>query len=331
MIAVAIAVIAAVIAVTCGIVADSNHADSLTFLGLMVKTTAAQIFLAGAICTWALFASLWLLSAGIRRSKERSMELRMLKALRRYGVPEELGPEPAREPGLEPEPEWEWEPIPGNSISARIASLRAAFGAAIAGLVPKKASEANELTMSASAPADAAALADAARPADAAALPNAAHLANAANLSATAIAAGAAALADASRSVDAAVLPDAVHLANAANLSGTAIGMGVALPSVATDPANTADSADAAESAPEPADLADSPPEPAGLSDSEPTVELPNFAELTDFADLAALGDLGTDPTFGSFSTLDHIHLIAEPDRGRRAESGRFYRADPSN
>ena len=289
MIAVALAVIIGVVAVTCGIVADSNHADSLTFLGLMVKTTAAQIFLAGAICTWALFASLWLLSAGIRRSKERSMELRMLKALRRYGLPGELGPEPAREPGLEPEPEWEWEPIPGNSISARIASLRAAFGAAIAGLVPKKPSEANELTISASAPADAATLADAAVP------------------------------------------PNAAHLANAANLSGTAIGMGVALPSVATDPANTADSADAAESPPEPADLADSPPEPAGLSDSEPTVELPNFAELTDFADLAALGDLGTDPTFGSFSTLDHIHLIAEPDRGRRAESGRFYRADPSN
>ena len=86
MIAVAVAVIIGVVAVTCGIVADSNHADNLTFLGLMVKTTAAQIFLAGAICTWALFAALWLLSAGIRRSKERGLELRLLKAVRRPGL-----------------------------------------------------------------------------------------------------------------------------------------------------------------------------------------------------------------------------------------------------
>jgi hypothetical protein len=83
MIAVALVVIIGVVAVTCGIVADSNHADTLTFLGLMVKTTAAQIFLAGAICTWALFASMWLLSVGIRRSKERGLELRLLKAVRR--------------------------------------------------------------------------------------------------------------------------------------------------------------------------------------------------------------------------------------------------------
>ena len=82
MIAVALAVIAGVVAVTCGIVADSNHTDSLTFLGLMVKTTAAQIFLAGAICTWALFAALWLLSAGIRRSRLRGLELRAMRAHR---------------------------------------------------------------------------------------------------------------------------------------------------------------------------------------------------------------------------------------------------------
>ena len=80
MIAVAVAVIIGVVAVTCGIVADSNHADSLTFLGVMVRTTAAQIFLSGAICTWALFAALWLLSAGIRRSRERGIELRALRA-----------------------------------------------------------------------------------------------------------------------------------------------------------------------------------------------------------------------------------------------------------
>jgi hypothetical protein len=80
MIAVAVAVIVGVVAVTCGIVADSNHPDSLAFLGVMVQTTAAQIFLAGAICTWALFAALWLLSAGIRRSRERGIELRALRA-----------------------------------------------------------------------------------------------------------------------------------------------------------------------------------------------------------------------------------------------------------
>jgi len=82
MIAVALAVIAGVVAVTCGIVADSNHADTLSFLGLMVKTTAAQIFLAGAICTWALFAAVWLLSVGVRRSRQRGLELRALRALR---------------------------------------------------------------------------------------------------------------------------------------------------------------------------------------------------------------------------------------------------------
>lgn len=89
MIAVALAVIAGVVAVTCGVVADSNHADTLTFLGLIVKTTAAQIFLAGAICTWALFAAVWLLSVGVRRSRQRGLELRALRALRadlRLGV-----------------------------------------------------------------------------------------------------------------------------------------------------------------------------------------------------------------------------------------------------
>jgi hypothetical protein len=95
MIAVAVAVIVGVVAVTCGIVADSNHADTLTFLGVMVKTTAAQIFLSGAICTWALFASLWLLSVGVRRSKERGIELRALKALRSRGIIS--GPDAGRE------------------------------------------------------------------------------------------------------------------------------------------------------------------------------------------------------------------------------------------
>ena len=102
MIAVALAVMVGVIAVTCGIVADSNHADSLTFLGVMVKTTAAQIFLTGAICTWALFAAMWLLSVGIRRSKERGIELRAMKSLRSRGLATgyDLGPEADAEPTL---------------------------------------------------------------------------------------------------------------------------------------------------------------------------------------------------------------------------------------
>ncbi|HET9169973.1 MAG TPA: hypothetical protein VFN97_11065 [Actinospica sp.] len=96
------AVMIGVVAVTCGIVADSNHADSLTFLGVMVKTTAAQIFLTGAICTWALFASLWLLSIGIRRSKERGIELRAIKALRTRGIAigHDAGPEADAEPTI---------------------------------------------------------------------------------------------------------------------------------------------------------------------------------------------------------------------------------------
>lgn len=88
MIAVALAVMIGLVAVTCGIVADSNHADTLTFLGLMVKTTAAQIFLAGAICTWAMFASMWLLSVGIRRSKERGLELQLLRGVRSLDLSE---------------------------------------------------------------------------------------------------------------------------------------------------------------------------------------------------------------------------------------------------
>jgi hypothetical protein len=99
MIAVALAVIAGVVAVTCGIVADSNHSDSLTFLGVMVKTTAAQIFLAGAICTWALFAALWLLSVGVRRSRERTIELRALRLGHYFGFDAE-GDEAAVAPAV---------------------------------------------------------------------------------------------------------------------------------------------------------------------------------------------------------------------------------------
>jgi hypothetical protein len=252
MIAVAIAVIAAVIAVTCGIVADSNHADTLTFLGLMVKTTAAQIFLAGAICTWALFASLWLLSVGVRRSKERGMELRLLKALRRYDLAD--APDQAA----------------NGFASARIASIKAALGVAIAGLVPGRPNDANDLTMSASAQADAPDLTDAI---------------------------------------------DRAHAAVRTDGPSSAVDVGHA---------DAVDLAGSAESEPEPADSTES----TDSTESEPTIELTGLPEIAGLADFT---DLGTSSAFGSFTALDHIHLVAEPERGRHAESGRFYRADPSN
>jgi hypothetical protein len=74
-VAVAIAVIIAVVLLAAGIVVQSNTPDILSFFGVTVRTTTAQIFLTGAICTWALLAAAWLLSAGIRRSRERGEEL----------------------------------------------------------------------------------------------------------------------------------------------------------------------------------------------------------------------------------------------------------------
>jgi hypothetical protein len=74
-VAVGIAVIIAVIMVTGGVVAGSNNPDILAFYGVSVRTTTAQIFLTGAICTWALLAAAWLLCAGIRKSRERGMQL----------------------------------------------------------------------------------------------------------------------------------------------------------------------------------------------------------------------------------------------------------------
>lgn len=79
MIAVAVAVIAAVILLTGGVVADSDVPDTLSFFGLTVRTTSAQIFLMGAICTWALLAATWLLTAGVRRSRERGVQLALLR------------------------------------------------------------------------------------------------------------------------------------------------------------------------------------------------------------------------------------------------------------
>jgi len=78
-VAVGVAVIVAVILVTGGVVAESNTPDTLAFFGVTVRTTSAQVFLTGAICTWALLAAAWLLSAGIRRSRERGEQLAQLR------------------------------------------------------------------------------------------------------------------------------------------------------------------------------------------------------------------------------------------------------------
>ena len=79
MIAVALGVIAAVSLLIGGVVSGSDTPDTLSFFGIAVRTTSAQIFLTGALCTWALLAAAWLLTAGLRRSRERGEEL----ALRR--------------------------------------------------------------------------------------------------------------------------------------------------------------------------------------------------------------------------------------------------------
>lgn len=80
MVAVGVAVIVAVILITGGVVAGSDTPDTLAFFGVTVRTTSAQVFLTGAICTWALLAAAWLLSAGIRRSRERGEQLAALRA-----------------------------------------------------------------------------------------------------------------------------------------------------------------------------------------------------------------------------------------------------------
>jgi hypothetical protein len=78
-IAVAVAAIAAVVLITGGVVADSDTPDTLAFFGVIVHTTSAQIFLTGAICMSALLAAAWLLSVGIRRSRDRGAQLAVLR------------------------------------------------------------------------------------------------------------------------------------------------------------------------------------------------------------------------------------------------------------
>jgi hypothetical protein len=74
-IAVALGVIAAVLLLAVGVVTATATPDSLTFFGASIRTTSAQVFLIGAICTWALLVASWLLMVGIRRSRERGADL----------------------------------------------------------------------------------------------------------------------------------------------------------------------------------------------------------------------------------------------------------------
>jgi hypothetical protein len=75
----ALGVILAVVLLASGVVVQSNTPDVLSFLGVSARTTTAQVFLTGAICTWALLAASWLLSAGIRKSRERGAELALAR------------------------------------------------------------------------------------------------------------------------------------------------------------------------------------------------------------------------------------------------------------
>lgn len=80
MVAVALAAMSAVILLTGGVVMGSDTPDTLAFYGVVVHTTSAQIFLTGAICTWVLLAAGWLLSTGLRRSRERGVQLAIIRA-----------------------------------------------------------------------------------------------------------------------------------------------------------------------------------------------------------------------------------------------------------
>lgn len=75
MIAVALALIGLVVMIATGVAASSTTGDHLTFLGVGVQTTTAQVFLTGAIFGWVFVIALWLLRLGIHKSGERCSQL----------------------------------------------------------------------------------------------------------------------------------------------------------------------------------------------------------------------------------------------------------------
>jgi hypothetical protein len=75
MIAVALGLISVVVMVATGVVVSSSGEDRLTFLGIGVETTTAQVFVTGAIFAGVFIAALWLLRIGMQRSGARCAEL----------------------------------------------------------------------------------------------------------------------------------------------------------------------------------------------------------------------------------------------------------------
>jgi hypothetical protein len=75
MIAVALGLLSLVVMIATGVAASSGGDDHLTFLGVGVQTTTAQVFLTGAIFGWVFVIALWLLRVGIHRSAERCAQL----------------------------------------------------------------------------------------------------------------------------------------------------------------------------------------------------------------------------------------------------------------
>ena len=75
MIAVALGLLSLVVMIATGVAASSTADDHLTFLGVGVQTTTAQVFLTGAIFGWAFVIALWLLRMGMHRSGQRCAQL----------------------------------------------------------------------------------------------------------------------------------------------------------------------------------------------------------------------------------------------------------------
>lgn len=75
MIAVALGLLGLVVMIATGVAASSTGGDHLTFLGVGVQTTTAQVFMTGAIFGWVFVIALWLLRVGIHRSGERCAQL----------------------------------------------------------------------------------------------------------------------------------------------------------------------------------------------------------------------------------------------------------------
>src|SRR2546429_9925728 len=75
MIAVALGLISLVVMIATAVVASSGAEDRLTFLGVGVHTTTAQVFVTGAIFGWLFLVAIWLLRVGLQRSGERCAEL----------------------------------------------------------------------------------------------------------------------------------------------------------------------------------------------------------------------------------------------------------------